>query len=207
MARGRASFHTWVVKRSPQSCGGKFGRRVETVGRRNSWSVDQENPARLKAVALLPWEGAGFISPDSGIDKPRMLPGLSALLNILKCLWLPDEHEEVEHIIFRCSRYLVNKEVLGRKLGRPPESEDIVPILYSDVQLGVIESTVLRGTLKRKDDTERGMFLKMITDIFKDKEEDEQSAGKAAGVSEQEDPGGGRNKSRKRRARRHVPGG
>lgn len=164
-----------MVKRSPQSCGGKSGRRVETVGGQNSWSVDQKNPARFKAVDLLPREGAGFISSDSGIDRPRMLPGLSALLNTLECLWLPDEHEEVEHTIFRCSRYLVNKEVLGRKLGRPPEPEDIVPILYSDVRFGMIECTVFRGMLKRKDDTERGMFLNMITDIFKNKEEDERS--------------------------------
>lgn len=78
VARGKARLYAseelepqraWVIKRSPQSRGGKSGQVVETVGRQNSWSVDQQDPVQPEAVALRLWEGAEFISFDSGIDR------------------------------------------------------------------------------------------------------------------------------------------
>lgn len=84
------------------------------------------------------------------------------------CLWCIDEEKNAEHMLFKCARYTAERVALTNRLGRVPTAEDVSTLLCSDERVRYIARNI-----EYEEDRRRKLFVEMITNILKDKEENE----------------------------------
>lgn len=51
------------------------------------------------------------------------------------CLWCPEEEDDVEHTIIKCTKYTAERAALASRLGRDPTAEDVQILLCGDERI------------------------------------------------------------------------
>lgn len=97
------------------------------------------------------------------------------------CLWCPDDVEDAEHTIFKCSRYEAERTALASSLSRGPTADDVLPILCGDNRIHCIENELLVQNIECEERRRKEFFLKIIDNILGDKEKDEQGDSRRTG--------------------------
>lgn len=92
------------------------------------------------------------------------------------CLWCPKEEEDAKHTLtttlFKCTKYTVVRTALTSRLGRDPTAYDVQLLLCGGERTRYITFVPLARNIECKEDLRRKLFVEMISDILKDKEED-----------------------------------
>lgn len=98
------------------------------------------------------------------------------------CHWCPSEVDDPYHTLFKCEKYAEERSGLNHMLGKTVDPEDVENILCEEAALRWLDNPSLRSNAARELNQRRAEFIRMVTAILKEKEEEERARQAADGT-------------------------